>query len=75
MTEADRAYLERIRKALIALHAIDPAFTSHYLAGAALALEGVVRSQRKGQRRSAEELLGSQQVQTGRQLYGEGPSS
>ena len=71
MTEADRAYLERIRKALIALQATDPVFTSHYLAGAALALEGVVRSQRKAPRRSAEELLGSQQARTERRLYGE----
>jgi hypothetical protein len=74
VTEADRVYLERIRKALIALQATDPVFTSHYLAGAALALEGVVRSKRpKAQRRSAEELLGSQQARTDRRLYGEGP--
>ena len=70
MTEADRAYLERIRKALIALQATDPVFTSHYLAGATLALEGVVRSQRR-KPRSAEELLGSQQARTERRLYGE----
>jgi hypothetical protein len=70
VTEADRAYWERIRKALIVLHATDPVFTSHYLAGAALALEGVVRSKRP-KPRSAEDLLGSQQARTERRLYGE----